>query len=252
MNLRHRPFAALVLASIAALLSACTTGQKNVYDTTWDGWQSHFIVDANSWTSRGSNDYFILEPGYTLEYADKSGNARLTITVTQETRVIDGVETRVVVESETVDGKPKEISRNFFAMCKSTKDIFYFGEEVDIYKDGAISSHEGGWKSGEQGATFGLFMPGKIDVGARFYQEHAPGVAMDRYVIRSKDKTLDTPAGHFDRCVQMEETTPLEPNTKEFKLHAPGVGLLQDGDLLLVKQGKTAQNSAIAVPGTKG
>jgi len=37
-----------------------------------------------------------------------------------------------VEEREEVDGELKEISRNFFAICREHGDVFYFGEEVDI------------------------------------------------------------------------------------------------------------------------
>ena len=31
----------------------------------------------------------------------------------------------------------------------------------------------------------------------------------------------------------VDETTPLEPNARELKLYAPGIGLIQDADLSL-------------------
>jgi len=49
---------------------------------------------------------------------------------------------------------------------------------------------------------------------------------------------VKTPAGEFKNCLKVEETTPLEPNTKEYKYYAPGVGLVREGDLKLVKYGK--------------
>jgi hypothetical protein len=45
------------------------------------------------------------------------------------------------------------------------------------------------------------------------------------------------PAGRFDRCLKTRETTPLESGT-EYKHYAPGVGLLQDGGLKLVRHGQ--------------
>jgi len=46
---------------------------------------------------------------------------------------------------------------------------------------------------------------------------------------------LDTPAGVFTGVLKTEETTPLEPGEKEYKFYAPGVGLIQDNTLMLVK-----------------
>jgi len=48
---------------------------------------------------------------------------------------------------------------------------------------------------------------------------------------------LKTPAGDFANCLKTLETNPLEPGNKETKLYAPGIGVVQDGDLLLSEQG---------------
>jgi hypothetical protein len=74
-------------------------------------------------------------------------------------------------------------------------------------------------------------------VKARYYQEVAPGRAMDRAEIVSVSDTAKVPAGEFKNCVKTEETTPLEKG-KGYKVYAPGVGLVSDGDVHLVKYGK--------------
>jgi hypothetical protein len=80
-------------------------------------------------------------------------------------------------------------------------------------------------------------MPGTTLLGARHYQEIAPN-AMDRAEIISDDVTMKTPAGKFENCIRVEETTALDPAEKCYKTYAPGVGLIQDEDLLLVSYGK--------------
>lgn len=183
----------------------------------------------------GRNQFFILEPGYQLTLENKKGK-RLVITVLNETKNIGGTETRIVEESESENGKPVEISRNFFAFCKQNGSIYYFGEEVDLYKNGKIVKGEDAWTA-EGKNRAGVAMPGLPLLGARYYQEIAPGVAMDRAEIISTNETKQTPAGTFTNCLKTEETTPLEPNEKEYKFYAPGVGLIQDEDLLLTKYG---------------
>jgi hypothetical protein len=78
-------------------------------------------------------------------------------------------------------------------------------------------------------------MPGLVLLGSRYYQEIAPNVAMDRVEIVSVCETINTPAGKFANCLKTEETTPLEPKTREYKVYAPGIGLVKDGDLLLIR-----------------
>lgn len=181
----------------------------------------------------GRNLFFVLEPGHQLILED--GAERLVISVQNDTALVDGVWTRVVEERETVDGQLKEVSRNFFAISRRSGSVYYFGEDVDIYEGGSISSHEGAWRSGVNGARYGLMMPAVPLLGARYQQETAPGIAMDRAAIVALDDTLSTPAGRFDRLVRVEETTPLEPGVREFKWYAAGVGLVRDGSLRLVR-----------------
>ena len=96
--------------------------------------------------------------------------------------------------------------------------------------------------SGEKGARFGLFMPGEPLLGARYYQEQAPSEAMDRAEVVSLSAELTTPAGSFTGCLKTLETTPIEPDSREHKLYAPGVGLIRDGELMLVKVGRAGSN----------
>ncbi len=202
-------------------------------------WTSGFLADEADLGPTGRNPYFILEPGHQLylEGKDDGTPVTLTITVLDETRKVGNVVTRVVEERETEGGKVIEVSRNFFAICKRTNNVYYFGEEVDMYRNGKLASHEGAWLAGEGGARFGLAMPGSPLLGARYYQEVAPGKAMDRAEVVSLSATLETPAGEFTHCLKTEETTPLEPAEKEAKFYAAGVGLLRDGPAKLVRHG---------------
>ena len=80
----------------------------------------------------------------------------VTITVLDETKQVAGVETRVVEERETADGKPAETSRNYFAVGAQSHNLYYFGEDVDNYRDGKVINHESAWLAGKRGARFGL------------------------------------------------------------------------------------------------
>jgi hypothetical protein len=193
-------------------------------------------VQKSELFATGRNPYFILEPGYQLVF--EGGKERLVITVLHETKLVDGVETRVVEERETNNGKLVEVSRNYFAISKGDNSVFYFGEDVDLYKNDKVVAHEGAWLAGVKVAKFGLMMPGQVTLRARYYQEIAPKIALDRAEIVSLSETVKTPAGEFKNCLKVEETTPLEPGIKEYKYYAAAVGLVQDDSLKLVKYGK--------------
>jgi len=201
-----------------------------------DAWTSSFAVETDELLSTGRNLYFILEPGHELVL--EGGDVRLTVTVLSETKLVDGVQTRVVEERETKGGAPLEVARNYFAISRRTSDVFYFGEDVDMYEGGRVVSNKGTWLSGVNGNRFGLMMPGRVLLGARYYQELAPKVAMDRATIVGIDETVETPAGVFRGCLKVKETTPLERFVTEYKYYAPGIGLVRDGALKLVRAGK--------------
>jgi len=208
------------------------------YSQTDTNFISSFNTDSCTFSTTGQNKYFILEPGYRLVLAgeENGDEEQLIITVLNETKSVNGIETRVVEENESKDGETTEISRNYFAFCKETGDVFYFGEDVDMYKNGKIVSHSGAWIAEGKNKP-GIIMPGKYEVGFKYYQEIAPGIAMDRAEIISINETYKTPAGNFTGCLKTRETTPLNLKEKEFKHYAPGVGLIQDEHLLLVKYG---------------
>jgi hypothetical protein len=227
--------------SIVAALTACSasaTDAKTEAAAKGGEFQRDFGLEGRTLATQGRNEFFVLEPGYQLELA--SEDSRLTITVLDETKLIGGVTTRVVEERELKDGKLIELSRNYFAIDPVTKDVFYFGEDVDTYKKGRLSGHPGVWYDGIDGARAGLAVPGAPRVGMRYYQEIAPGVAMDRAEIVQIAAKLKTPAGVFQHCLETHESTGLDKQESESKVYAPGIGLIQDEDLLLVRFGSRA------------
>jgi len=202
-------------------------------------WVSTFAENPADLETTGRNAFFVLEPGYFLRLEGREGPRQvvLTITVLDETVTVDGVVTRVVEERETVGGKVVEISRNFMAISRKTKNVYYFGEDSEEIDDGKVVAIEGTWRAGRNGATYGLLFPAEPRVGARYYQEHSPGEAMDRAEIVAVEESVTVPAGTFTGCVRVEETNPLEPGSKEYKLFAPGIGVIVDGSLRLTSHG---------------
>ena len=190
-----------------------------------------FNVDKAALADKGKSTYMILEPGYKLIF--QSGKDTLTITVLDETKVVDGVKTRIVEERETKGGKLEEVSRNYFAIDKATGDIYYFGEDVDMYDaSGKVTGHEGSWLSGvnegevrpghaRQARRGGQVLPGSRAEGGdgpgRSRQPHREGQGSGRDVQELPE----------DERVERPGEWPAE------KLYAPGVGLLKDGGFKL-------------------
>jgi hypothetical protein len=251
-----------VLAIIATGYEPAQAGKK-----TQKAFTDSFMLDqCGGFSTEGSNPFFILNSGFELVLGgeDEGEVINLTITVLDQIKMINGVDlgngvvadisTRVVEERERVGDALVEVSRNYFAICNRTNDVIYFGEDVFICADGLDEnggnflcngqepSHEGAWLAGqpagqEDEARPGLIMPGTVLLGARYMQETAPGVALDRAEITSIDKTVETDLGTFENCLETFETTPLEKKAKEFKVYCPGIGLVQDADLTLISFG---------------
>lgn len=197
-----------------------------------------FRIEDCTFSDTGRNAYFSLNPGDYLVLSD--GAETVEITVLRDRRKIEfttakgeklSVSTRVIEELETEDGTLVERSRNFFARCAETNDIFYFGEKVFPEEIG------GAWLAGRDGALPGIIMPATFLLGARYFQEMAPAVALDRaeHVTMGLTITVKTnPEKTFTDCVEIVETSPLEPGAKSIKRYCPGVGLVFDNGLELI------------------
>src|SRR5256886_6481727 len=124
-----------------------------------------------------------------LPISDGGETVRLVITVLRQTETVSlpgigVVRARVVEERETVGGELVEVSRNLFAICDKTNDVFYFGEAVDIFNPVGTVTHDGSWRRGARArdgaAPPRVIMPRTLLLGSRYFQEPAQGVALAR------------------------------------------------------------------------
>lgn len=251
-----RAVALTFTATLAAIVWLQVPGPIGLAQGEAPQFSSEFRLQECTFRSKGANPYFNLNPDYQLilegEEMDDEGDletVRLVITVLNEIQPIElagigTVKARVIEERETVDGDPEETSRNYYAICLETGDVYYFGEEVDIFNDDGTVSHEGAWIAGVDDARPGIIMPGTFLLGARYFQEMAPGVALDQAEHVEAGLQADVPAGPFDGCVRVIETTVLEPGAESEKVYCPGVGLVRDGILELVEVVDNGANDA--------
>lgn len=238
------PFRGVSLCFVAILLALPAVAPAQ--DEEDGDFTTDFFIEECSFSDRGGNTFWSLDPGdrSVLVGEEDGEELEVIITVLHQTELISfvteqgvamTVRARVVEERESEDGELVEVSRNWFARCRETNAVFYFGEEVDLYEDGEIVGSEGAWRAGEDGAQPGVIMPGTFLLGSRYFQEIAPGEALDRAEHTAMNLDLDVPAGSFERCVQVIETTPLEPDDESEKLYCPGVGLVFDDGVELTE-----------------
>jgi hypothetical protein len=190
-------------------------------------------------TLSSKNHYFPLavDSWWLLEGKEDEARIRARITVLDETTEVGGVLTRVVEEREWAGDALTEVSRNFFAEAPDGT-VCYFGEDVDIYRNGQVVAHEGGWRADAPGNRPGIIMPADPRPGLIFQMEGAPGVAEDEgKVVRGRPVRVR--AGSFTATIGVVEFSP-RGGGKDVKVFAKDVGIVVDGPLSLVarQQGK--------------
>lgn len=192
-------------------------------------------LDAGPFSLTIDNEFFPLAVGdqLILEGDDEGVMVRVEIDVLDEIKDIDGVETRVVTEHEYEDDGLIEISWNWFAQA-ADGTVCYFGEEVDIYEDGEVVSHDGAWEAGVNGAQAGIMMPGDPQIGDAGYQEFYEGNAQDMFEITGFGAEITVPAGTFDDTLSVTDYNPLEGCESDDKVYVAGIGLSVDGAVELI------------------
>jgi hypothetical protein len=184
-------------------------------------------IEPANFSTTIDNGYFPLVPGtrWVLHGSGESEGEIDEITVLDETRTVMGVECVVVRDEVRLDGEPVEITDDWYAQ-DSDGNVWYFGEETAEYEDGEVVSTAGSWESGVDGAQPGIIMPATPTVGVVYRQEFYEGEAEDMGEAVELGVSRDTPAGSFDDVLVTEDWTPLEPDVRERKWYAPGVGLI--------------------------
>lgn len=174
------------------------------------------------------NPYFLLVPGRVMVFGGETEEGEeeiIEVTVTEETKDIEGVTCIVVRDVVTVDGEVVEDTRDWYAQDKEG-NVWYFGEIALNYEDGEIVDIDGSWKAGEDGALPGILMFDNPMVGDIYRQEFLLGEAEDVAEVVSLTETVMSNDIEYTDCLQTLEYTPLDPEVFEFKYYKAGVGLV--------------------------
>ena len=171
------------------------------------------------------NPYWPMAEGSRWVYrvTDRESEQEIVVTVTAETRVVDGIEARVVHEVATEDGERLEVTDDWYAQ-DSCGNVWYLGEATTEFENGEPTSAAGSWEAGIDGAQAGILIPADPVPGLGYRQEHYEGEAEDAAVVLSVHEQAEVPFGHFTDALLTKDVTPLEPKVLEYKLYAKGVG----------------------------
>ncbi|HZE77627.1 MAG TPA: hypothetical protein VE089_03670 [Nitrososphaeraceae archaeon] len=175
------------------------------------------------------NKYLPFKPGKIMIYngTDEEGKPdRDVITVTNITKEIQGIPTRVVNDTEWVSGKLVETTNDWYAQ-DDKGNVWYMGEDTTDFTN-KKNPHEGSWQAGVKGAKGGTIMLAEPKVGVTYDQEIAKGVAEDKATVLSLDNNLTVPYGSFSHVLKTKEFSSLEPDVSENKYYAANVGDLKE------------------------
>lgn len=193
-------------------------------------------LDPANFTEPVANAYFPLVPGTTWFYETQTeeGLVRTEVTVTLDTKVIQGVTATVVHDVVYLDRGGAtlllEDTQDWYA-ADNFGNVWYLGEATVSYTyddSGNVidTSTEGSWEAGVNGAQAGFIMLADPRKGRSYQQEFAEGVAEDMAKVQSLSARVSVPYGNFSNVLSTKEWTPLSPGDVEVKYYAAGVGLV--------------------------
>ena len=149
---------------------------------------------------------------------------RTEVTVLPTTRILQWegqqVETLVSQYVAFLDGRIEEVAYDLYAQADDGS-VWYFGEDVFNFADGAIADTHGTWIAGVDGPA-AMIMPADPQVGDVYRPENIPGFVFEEVTVTSIDETLDGPLGPIEGGLLVEELH-MDGGTEE-KTFAPGYG----------------------------
>ena len=205
-------------------------------------------LDPADFTTEIDNRYFPMAPGSRRVFRETDAEGavrRVVVTVTNTTKTILGIETRVVHDVLTEDGQVAEDTYDWYAQ-DAEGNLWYMGEDTKEYENGKLKTTEGSWEAGVDGAQPGVIIPAHPKPGMAYREEYYAGQAEDGAEILSLNAHAKVPYGTFDHVLQTRNFTPLEPNLVEEKFYVQGVGPVLEitvtggsdrTELLSIKQG---------------
>jgi hypothetical protein len=184
-----------------------------------------------------TNTTFPLVPGsqLTLEGTVVRGGVtvphRVVFTVTDLTKVINGIRTLVIWDVDSEGGVVLEAELAFFAQ-DDARNVWSLGEYPEEFVDGTFVGAPSVWIAGIREAQAGIHMVPVPKVSPTFFlQGFAPAIEFEDCgrVARIGQRTT-VPFGSFSNVVVTEEEDAFDPaGGIQTKFYAPGVGIVRIG-----------------------
>jgi hypothetical protein len=180
--------------------------------------------------------WFPLEPGTRFVYKGSALDGkqiehhRVVFTVTDLTKVIDGVRTQVIWDRDYSGGELVETEIALFAQDVAG-NVWHFGEYPEEYDEGRFDKAPA-WVGGYEGAKAGVMMRADPQQGSSDYaQGFAPPPInwADRGRVYRTGQHTCVPLACYEDVLVTEEFETSKPGAFQLKYYAPGVGNVRIG-----------------------
>jgi hypothetical protein len=202
---------------------------KEVTDRDFD--RGNFTNGAridNKWSPLVPGTQFVL-----VGRADRGQGRRphrVVLTVTDLTKVIDGVRSRVLWDRDYNQGRLVEGELAFHAQ-DDDGNVWNLGEYPEEYERGRFAGAPDTWMAGVARARAGILMRATPRAGTSSYlQGWAPEIDFaDRARVSRTGQRNCVPLRCYRNVLVIDEWNPSEPGAIQSKYYAPGVGNIRAG-----------------------
>jgi len=136
------------------------------------------------------------------------------------------VETVILQYLNYLDGRIEEVALDWFAQADDGA-VWYFGEDVFNYANGAVADTKGSWIAGKGGPP-AMIMPASPKVGNVYRSENIPAVVFEEVTVKTVGQTVQGPSGPVSGALTASELH--FDGKREDKVFAPGYGEFSTGD----------------------
>lgn len=229
-----------LIAALSLLATAC--GGDSSSESTVESNEDAEVTEAALYAAATfsdpatiDNQWLPLTPGtqITLEGSTLEGDERIPhtviTTVTDFTKVIDGVRTVVIWDQDFADGELVETELAFFAQ-DDEGNVWRMGEYPEEYEDGELVEAPA-WLAGLEGAVAGVAMPTDPQPDTPSYsQGWGPEVDfIDRGQVGLVGQETCVPVDCYDNVLVIDEFNVDEPGAFQTKFFVSGIGNVRVG-----------------------
>jgi hypothetical protein len=187
------------------------------------------VLDPGNFVSVIDNPYFPLPVGRKLVYQGvRDGQTQTdTVTVTDQKKLILGIQTTVVDDVATHGSTVLEKTFDFYAQDE-LGNVWYLGEDTTAFLPNGKTDTSGSFVAGVNGAQPGIIMEADPQIPDAYRQECAAGEAEDTAWVVGTTGSVSITYGKVRNILSTLEATRIEPGAYDEKVYGPGIGIVRE------------------------